>query len=161
MKLGMDVGHEREPHPPELPQVPVVREGDLGTAHAERMKVGFAQRLGVGELHTAHVSNRAGWRELSREVAEVLIEYGQGHGPVQERLLGPSRAWIPGREAEAGEVEHCGHPRCVRLANERVVRLEQDIREWQRCAEVGKDAAHETPTIMMGPCGLRVGRLQL
>ena len=142
-ELGSHVVDERVAHARELAQVPVVREHDARAGEVERMqvRVGDDGLVGVGDA--ANVGDQTGRRELGREEAEVAVERRQRRRAVGERILGPQRRRIPGLHAEAREVEErVHHPRAVRLPDEAVVGVEQQILHGKRLTEVGQDPAH-------------------
>ncbi len=119
-----------------------MRERDARALLTERMEIPLAHELRVGELDPAHVRQQAARFELPRQAAKVAVVDGKRRRAVDERLGRTGRSCVPGREAEAGEVHHRGHLRVVRLPDERVVRLVEDVRERERTPEVGEDPAH-------------------
>ena len=142
-QLRPHVLHERVAHARELPQVAVVGEHDAGADEPERVQVrlGHDRLVGVGD--TPDVGDQARRRELRREEAQVAVERRQGRRAVGERILGPEGRRVPRLHAEACEVEEgVHHPRAVRLPDEAVLGIEQQVPHGERLTEVGQDPAH-------------------
>ena len=131
------------PHAGELAQVTVVRHCDARAGELERVQVGLGDRVVPGVGDAADVSDEAGRRELGSQVAEVLIEARQRRHAIGERIVGIDGPRIPGRHAEARQVEEgLHHPGAVGLAYERAVGLEQNVRERDRLSEIREHPAH-------------------
>ena len=142
-QLRPHVLDERVAHARELPQVPVVGEDDAGAGEMERMqvRVGDDRLVRVGD--PAHVGDQARRRELGRDEAEVAVERRQRRRAVGERILGPQRRSGPTPSCRTRQVEErVHHPRAVRLPDQAVVGIEEQIPHGQRLAEVGQDPAH-------------------
>ena len=127
-----------------------------------QVRVGDDRLVGVGD--PANVGDQTRRRELGREEAQVAVERRQGRRAVGERILGPQRRRVPRLHAEAREVEErVHHPRAVRLPDEAVVGVEQQIPHGERLTEVGQDPAHAP--IVLAPTraasAAAIGRLGL
>ena len=164
-KLRPHVLEERVAHARELPQVPVVREDDARAREVERVQVRLGDDRFARVGDPADVRDQARRRELRREEAQVAVERRQRGRAVRERILGPQRRRVPRLHAEAREVEErVHHPRAVRLPDEAVVGVEQQISHGERLTEVGQDPAHAPIVLALDlrrpgrGAGLRVGR---
>ena len=147
---GPNVVDEPVAHPRELPQVPVVREDDPGADEVEGVQVRVGHDRLAGVRHAANVGDQTRRRELRREEAEVAIERRQGGRVIGERILRPQGGGIPRLHPEAREVEErVHHPRAVRLPDEAVVGVEEQVLDGERLAEIGQDPAHAP--IVLGP----------
>ena len=158
-QLRPHVLDERVAHARELPQVPVVREDDVRAGEAEgvQVRLGHDRLTGVGD--PTDVGDEARRRELGREEAQVAVERGQRGCPVRERIVRPERRRIPRLHAETREVEKgVHHPRAVRLPDEAVLGIEQQVLHGERLTEVGQDPAHAADRSRVRP-GLLVIRV--
>jgi hypothetical protein len=120
-----------------------VCEDDAGAGEVEgvQVRVGHDRFVGVGD--SANVGDQTRRRELGREEAQVAVERRQSGGAVGERILGPQGRRIPCLHAETREVQkRAHHSRAVRLPDEAVVGVEQQILHRERLTEVGHDPAH-------------------
>jgi hypothetical protein len=116
-----------------------------------QVRVGNDRIGGVGD--PTNVGDEAGRRELGRDEAEIAVERRQAGCAVAERILRPKGRRIPRLHAEAREVEkRVHHPRAVRLPDEAVVGVEQQILHGERLTEVGQDPAH-APIVLALACG--------
>ncbi len=155
-ELRPHVLDERVAHARELPQVPVVREDDAGAVEVEgvQVRLGDDRLAGVGDA--ANVGDQTRRRELGREEAQVAVERRQGGRAVGERILGLEGRRVPRLHAEAREVqERVHHPRAVRLPDEAVLGVEQQVPHGERLTQVGQDPAHAPILLAVGPRGSR------
>ena len=147
---------ERVAHAREAAQVSVVREDDAGADELEGVQVRLRDDRLVRVRDTPNMGDQARRRQLRRQEPQVAVERRHGGHAVGERHLGSQRRRVPRLHAEAGEVEkRVHHPRAVRLPDEGVVGVEQQIRRRQRLTEVGEHPAHSPIVLGRGPCRRR------
>ena len=113
-----------------------MRHRDAAARELERMDVLLRDDTVGREVHTAHVREHAVGADFLGEPLQVTVVDRQQGGGVAERPVGLGRIVVPRLHAEAREVQQCQHLRHVGLLHQRGVRLEQQVVQQDRLAEV-------------------------